>query len=136
MLLQDATGSQQPYVNATKNAIQTILDELIKSGNWSLSDIRVGITAFRDHPPQDTTFVTDKFNFTSDISSVMNYLNKIEHKGGGDGPEAQSDALAAALSADWKEGATRVTILITDAPPHGIKEDEDKIPDGCPDRGW
>jgi len=42
--------------------------------------------------------------------------------GGGDGPEAQTAALAAALNMDWAENAVKMAILITDPPPHGVGE--------------
>jgi hypothetical protein len=48
--------------------------------------------------------------------------------GGGDGPEAQSDALSAAPNVDWKDNATKIVILITDSPQHGIGEDGDGFP--------
>ena len=53
--------------------------------------------------------------------------------GGGDGPEAQTAALAAALNMEWAENAMKMIILITDAPPHGIGEAGDgfsESPDG------
>ena len=42
--------------------------------------------------------------------------------GGGDGPEAQTAALADALNMEWTEKAVKLVILITDSPPHGLGE--------------
>lgn len=42
--------------------------------------------------------------------------------GGGDGPEAVTAALAEALHMDWREHASKMVVLIADAPPHGIGE--------------
>ena len=59
-------------------------------------------------------------------------LNSLNALGGGDGPEAQTAALAAALDMEWNEKAVKMVVLITDAPPHGIGEDGDgftKSPD-------
>ena len=42
--------------------------------------------------------------------------------GGGDGPEAVTAALAEALNMDWREYASKMVVLIADAPPHGIGE--------------
>jgi hypothetical protein len=53
--------------------------------------------------------------------------------GGGDGPEAQTAALAAALNMEWAENAVKMIILITDAPPHGIGEAGDGFSES-PDR--
>ena len=103
--------------------------------------LRFGVVAFRDHPPQDSTFVTnvltpgsnpEQVAFVPDAGTVANVLNTLSARGGGDGPEAATDALQLSLTADWKDGASRVVILITDAPPHGVEETGDMFPDGCP----
>lgn len=60
-------------------------------------------------------------------------LASLTAEGGGDGPEAQTAALAAALGLDWKENAVKMVVLITDAPPHGIGESNDGF-DKSPDR--
>jgi hypothetical protein len=55
--------------------------------------------------------------------------------GGGDGPEAQTAALAEALDMDWAEDAVKIVVLITDAPPHGLGEDYDGF-NKSPDRTY
>jgi len=49
-------------------------------------------------------------------------LASLVASGGGDGPEAQTAALARALDMEWADNAIKIVILITDAPPHGIGE--------------
>jgi len=61
-------------------------------------------------------------------------FRKLEAKGGGEGPEAQTVALDEALSPDWREDAIKIAVLITDSPPHGIGEYGDLIAGGDPDR--
>ena len=60
-------------------------------------------------------------------------LNRLSALGGGDGPEAQTAALAAALDMEWIENAVKMVVLITDSPPHGIGEDRDGFTES-PDR--
>jgi hypothetical protein len=60
-------------------------------------------------------------------------LSSLVAAGGGDGPEAQTAALAAALDLDWAEGAIKMVVLITDAPPHGLGEPGDGFSES-PDR--
>ena len=60
-------------------------------------------------------------------------LDGLIASGGGDGPEAQTAALADALNLEWAEGAAKMVVLITDAPPHGIGEDGDGFTES-PDR--
>ena len=49
---------------------------------------------------------------------------------GGDAPEAVADALQQVYKLDWKSEATKVCILIADAPPHGLRGTADGFPDG------
>ena len=62
------------------------------------------------------------FGFSSDISKVQKDLSGLYASGGGDGPEAVTAAMAEALRMDWREHATKMVVLIADAPPHGIGE--------------
>lgn len=132
-LLLDATGGMQKYIAQVCDCIQSICDELVVTGKWSRRNIRFAVVTFRDHPPEEKSYVTNVYPFNNDVHAVEANLAHLIAKGGGDGPEAQSDALAAAVSGiAWKDNATKIAILITDSPPHGIGEDEDKIPGGCP----
>eukprot|EP00913_Durusdinium_trenchii_P010139 g9506.t1 len=53
--------------------------------------------------------------------------------GGGDGPEAVTAALFEALSLPWRPNATKICVLIADAPPHGLEPSGDGFPNGDPD---
>ncbi|KIM42301.1 hypothetical protein M413DRAFT_444728 [Hebeloma cylindrosporum] len=125
VFLQDTTGSQGPYIRSARKAIHNICDKISASGHLSTDLIRFGLIAFRDHPPQDHTYVTKEFGFTSDINVMQKNLAGLIATGGGDGPEAQTAALAAALNMEWAENALKMVILITDSPPHGIGEARD-----------
>jgi Mg-chelatase subunit ChlD len=132
LFLQDTTGSQGPYINSARKAICDICDKISASADIKKELIRFGLIAFRDHPPQDMSYVTKNFGFTDNISTMQANLNRLTATGGGDGPEAQTAALAAALDMEWVDNAVKMVVLITDAPPHGIGEDGDgftKSPD-------
>lgn len=92
------------------------------------------LVAFRDHPPQDSTYVTQEYAFTTDIEIMEANLRTLSASGGGDGPEAQTAALHSALNSDWRDDGAKIAILITDSPPHGIGDNGDGIPDGDPHR--
>ena len=49
-------------------------------------------------------------------------LSSLYASGGGDGPEAVTAALAETYNMDWRPEATKMVVLIADAPPHGIGE--------------
>ncbi|KAF8192923.1 elongation factor-2 kinase [Pholiota molesta] len=122
VFLQDTTGSQGPYIQAARKAIRDICNKISTTGQLDRSLIRFGLIAFRDHPPQDRTYVTKNFGFTNDIDVMQKNLSELVASGGGDGPEAQTAAIADALNTKWAEKAVKLAILITDAPPHGLGE--------------
>jgi hypothetical protein len=123
VFVQDCTGSQGTYISSATRNIEAICAHIFKSGRLqSTEDLRVGLVAFRDHPPQDHTYVTKNFGFSSDISQVQRHLSTLYASGGGDGPEAVTAALAEALNMEWRQYASKMVVLIADAPPHGIGE--------------
>ncbi|KAF8478063.1 elongation factor-2 kinase [Russula ochroleuca] len=134
VFVQDCTGSQGSYISSATKNIQLICDNIYQSGKLQArEDLRVGLVAFRDHPPQDHTYVTRNFGFSSDIDKVHRDLSSLYASGGGDGPEAVTAALAEALKMDWREQASKMIVLIADAPPHGIGEYGDGFDEGSPD---
>jgi len=79
------------------------------------------------------TYVTRSFAFTEDESVCLANLRTLSAQGGGDGPEAVAAALKATLDMPWREDATKISVLIADAPPHGLGESGDGFPNGDPD---
>lgn len=71
--------------------------------------------------------------FTSDVSEVKQFLKSLYASGGGDGPEAVTAGMAEALNLDWRAEASKVCLLIADAPCHGIGEYGDGFSQGSPD---
>ncbi|KIM89137.1 hypothetical protein PILCRDRAFT_213279 [Piloderma croceum F 1598] len=134
VFIQDCTGSQGSYISSATKNIEEICAHIFESGKLqSHEDLRVGLVAFRDHPPQDHTYITKNFGFSSDISKVHRDLSGLYASGGGDGPEAITAAMAEALNMDWREYASKMVVLIADAPPHGIGEYGDGFDEGSPD---
>jgi len=128
--IMDCTGSMGSYIDAAKSNITAIVKRLSEQEN---ADVRFGLVAYRDHPPQDATFITKTFPFTTTLSAIQQHLGTLDAAGGGDGPEAVAAALKSALDMNWREEATKICILIADAPPHGLGEDGDGFPNGSPD---
>jgi hypothetical protein len=134
VFVQDCTGSQGSYITSATKNIEQICAHIFESGKLQTrEDLRVGLVAFRDHPPQDHTYIVKNFGFSSDISKVQKDLSSLYASGGGDGPEAVTAAMAEALNMDWREYASKMVVLIADAPPHGIGEYGDGFDEGSPD---
>src|ERR1044071_5396679 len=87
----------------------------------------VGFVEYRDHPPQEKTFVTRVNPLTSDIKRMQKAINSLKADGGGDAPEAVYDGVfAACKQIEWRPFSCRFTLLVGDAPPHGYKPPEDE----------
>ncbi|WWC88306.1 uncharacterized protein L201_003214 [Kwoniella dendrophila CBS 6074] len=131
----DCTGSMQKYINSVRDHITGICDMIRgEEGLNGPEDVRVGIVNYRDHPPQDNTYVYKTHPFTSDIPKVQEYLKGLTASGGGDGPEAVTAGMAATLTdLEWRQEAAKMVVLVADAPPHGIGESGDQIKGGDPD---
>ena len=132
VFLLDSTGSMSDEILSVKSHIQNIVEDTM-SGN-PRPNVRIGIVTYRDHSPEDETYVYKMFDLTTDIDQVMDDLRDIDARGGGDGPEAVADGLHVAVhDMDWSGDAIKVIFLIGDAPPHGLEGNGDSsFQQGCP----
>ena len=125
----DCTGSMGSYIHIAQKNIRKIVEEIIASEKC---DVRLALVEYRDHPPQDTTFVTRAHDFTNSILTMKGWLENCSARGGGDAPEAVADALHEVRKLKWRPNATKICVLISDAPPHGLTSFGDEFPNGCP----
>ncbi|XP_077980269.1 uncharacterized protein LOC144435556 [Glandiceps talaboti] len=128
--VMDCTSSMGSWIEEAKKSIQSIVEEIVAK---EMSDIHLGLVEYRDHPPEDRTFVTQVLDFTPSLKTMQKKMDEMAARGGGDGPEAVADGLFEALNLKWRPQATKVCVLIADAPPHGLAESGDGFPKGCPD---
>ena len=128
----DNTGSMGPYIQAVKQKILEIVRTIKKEE--LCHRLRVGYVSYRDHPPEDTTFVTQKTELTPDIEKIESGIRAMQANGGGDGPEAVCDALYVANRMEFLNESAKIMVLIGDAPPHGVEPGGDNFPKGCPDK--
>jgi hypothetical protein len=142
----DTTGSMQPFIDAAQRQLIDTMSKL--SANNSI-DLRVGLVEYRDHPPQDKSFVTCIHQLTGDLKKMQKIINVLKADGGGDAPEAVYDGVFdACTKMEWQPYSCRFILLVGDAPPHGTHHQEqefisgrarrrhnsfgDAWPDGCP----
>jgi hypothetical protein len=124
----DSTASMGPYISAARQHARREADRIAQSGEL---DVRFAVVAYRDHPPQDSTFVTRVSDF-GDGARLDAALREVIPGGGGDGAEAVWDGVEAATRLSWRPNADRLVFLIGDAPPHGYGSSSDGFPAGCP----
>ncbi len=128
VFLIDATGSMGDEIDKLKSTLRTIVSDIAKLP--SQPDLCLGMVAYRDKGDE---FLLRSHDFTNDINSFQTVLNALQAGGGGDYPEAMNEALHDAVhSLSWRgQGATRLLVLLADAPPHldygGPQYDKDSM---------
>jgi hypothetical protein len=108
-----------PFLSAARGALMNAMSQLSAQND---ADLRVGLVEFRDHPPQEHSFVTRHYPLTVDLRVIEQAIGKLEASGGGDFPEAVFDGVQeAALLTPWRPHSSRFIMLVGDAPPHGYE---------------
>jgi hypothetical protein len=128
----DCTGSMGAYIRSAQDNILAIAQQIHAAKSQQCS-LRFSLVKYRDHPPQDSTFVTEVYPFTQSLDVMKSNVDTMAAAGGGDGPEAVTAGLHEVLNLNWREGASKVCVFIADAPPHGLGESGDGFPNGSPD---
>lgn len=126
----DNTGSMGPYIQNVKTKILEIIRTIKKEE--LCHRLRVGLVSYRDHPPEESSYVTKKFELSPETVLIEQNVMLMGASGGGDGPEAVSTALQVMNKMEYLNESAKIAVLIGDAPPHGV-EDGDRWPQGTPD---
>lgn len=114
----DTTGSMGPFIQAAQRQMIDMLEMVMELAETPV-DLHVGIVEYRDHPPQERSFVFRTHEFQDKMKRVQKVINKLRPDGGGDTPEAVFDGLqAAGERLAWRPYSRRLVVLIGDAPPH------------------
>ena len=128
--LIDATGSMKNEINAAREQVVNILNEL--NNNYPEFDFNFGAIFYRDKidsPSDENAF----FNLTDNMENLKNNISSIKAYGGGDIPEDWVWGYKTAVEdIAWRKG-TRLIIHIADAGAHGKEfSKNDKYPDEGP----
>lgn len=137
----DTTSSMSSYLAKTKETILAIINRIMsKVTREENIDLKFGFVAYRDHPPEDPSYVTKVLDLCT-AEKMIDFIKKLDCSGGGDFPEAVLDGLNSAVNdIKWRhEFSTpilRYIIHIADAPPHGRIYGEEggsnRWSEGCP----
>lgn len=129
----DKTGSMAAILNSMKTNFRKVFHHLVEYEDY---DVRFGLVVYQDWAQEGTdedgSNVVDSWRFTWDVAEFEENLAPIVAGGGGDGPEAVECGLKRTLHMDWREDATKLCLLIGDAPPHGLGEKNDAFKTGAP----
>jgi hypothetical protein len=116
VFLVDATGSMADEIDKLKTTLRTISAEVSRLP--SRPDLCFGLVAYRD---RGDAFLTRTHDLTNDLDGFLRgALLPLQAAGGGDYPEAMNEALHETVhNINWRgDGATRMVVLLADAPPH------------------
>ena len=113
LFLLDSTGSMSDEINRIKETLTSISERVGDlPGN---PDLRMGMVSYRDY---GDTYVNRLYDFDSDARRFAGTVRGVRASGGGDTPEALTEALVVALEKPtWRADAVRLIFLIADAPP-------------------
>ncbi|MCP3685225.1 MAG: VWA domain-containing protein [bacterium] len=134
----DTTSSMTTVLRGFKEVMLSSVQNLVTNflGRECPISLSIGLIEYRDHPPQDRSFVYRVHDFMKP-ELLYPIIRQLCAEGGGDWSESVLDGLyACATELSWRERSHRVSILIGDAPPHGLNSLSgwgDEFPDGCPD---
>ena len=114
----DTTGSMGSFIAAAKKQLLKTISSL---SNHSNINLQVGLVEYRDHPPQDKSFITRIYPLTDNFGKMQKNINKLSADGGGDAPEAVYRGVwDACEQISWRTYSSRFILLVGDAPPHGF----------------
>lgn len=123
----DTTGSMGPLLENAKRKIWSIATAIVEANPDA--EIRMALVAYRDI---GDTYVTRKFDLTTDIQGLYGELLAFRAQGGGDWPESVNEALDVAVTKlDWSQGREicKIIFLVGDAPPQMKYPQDRKYPE-------
>jgi Mg-chelatase subunit ChlD len=119
----DVTGSMDFAIHGIRDGISGFAAQM----RANKIDFRIGLVAFRDltNPDDETVrglklmqvLQFEEGPFTTDVNAFKSQVGGLVANGGGDIPESSLEAVATACDLKFRKGATKVLLLITDAPP-------------------
>lgn len=125
MIVIDTTSSMDDEIDDLRSSLDTTINVLSRLSK----NLKVGVVAYRDHGDE---YVVREFPLrrvepkNEGMEALSKFIDELEADGGGDVPEAVSDAMqaASAASAGWSplanlpEGSRQIILIVADAPGH------------------
>lgn len=114
----DTTGSMGSFIAAAKAQLLNAIGLLSAQNEM---DVQVGLVEYRDHPPQERSFITRVYPLTARIEQMQKQIDRLGASGGGDGAEAVYQGIFDACEQmQWRKHSCHFILLVGDAPPHGF----------------
>ena len=114
----DASGSMGSYFLASKKTIKRIMT-VFKNMMDDESRIKFAFIFYRDHPPQESSYVTKVHDFAKE-EDTLKFIRTINVAGDGDTSEDVLDGInKAALIINWRVDGMKFVFHGLNAPGHG-----------------
>jgi hypothetical protein len=120
----DSTASMGPWIEAAKNKILDLLDDL--SSKYTNFKIYAAFIGYRDFG-EDWVYV----DFTQTHRRIYSEVMNLKPLGGGDSAEDVAGAYRWVTNLNW-DADVRAVFHITDAPAHGLMYHDDLVSDDYP----
>ena len=135
LFIIDATGSMGPYIDQVKQNIINIMNRIPMECPGI--NINLGFIAYRDEYDIKRNDIVN-IEFTQNFQQLENKIRNVFPVANTDYPEEVAWGIEKALEKNW-ESEARYSILIADAPCHGLKYHDteimdDEYPNGVPGR--
>ena len=113
LFLLDSTGSMSDEIDRIKETLTSIAQRVRNlPGN---PDLRMGMVSYRD---RGDDYVNRLYDFDPDDRRFSRTVRGVQAHGGGDYPEALTEALHVAVTKPtWRHQSVKLIFLIADAPP-------------------
>jgi hypothetical protein len=112
----DTTGSMYPCLTQVRRKVEETARRLFRD----IPNLRLAVIAHGDYCDAGSTYVTKKFDFSSDIEAISRFIKTVGATGGGDAPECYELVLHEARSLKWQAGNLKALVLIGDDVPHEV----------------
>lgn len=104
----DCTGSMGSHIRQAQKHVRSIAETVARTA----FNVKLALVEYRDHPPQDNSFITRPHDFTHSLDEMKRWVDGMKASGGGDGPESVACALDNATKLSYRKDATKICVLI------------------------
>lgn len=112
----DTTGSMYPCLTQVRRVVSQLCKTLFKD----IPDLRLAVIAHGDYCDAGRPYVTQIFDFSKNVNSIVDFVNQVKPTHGGDSPECYELVLhQARTKLTWKSGRSKIIVMIGDDVPHG-----------------
>eukprot|EP01133_Synstelium_polycarpum_P007421 gene7421-8682_t len=108
----DTTGSMSSIIKEVRTKVRETVTKLIDQ----IESIKIGIVGLGDFCDNRNLYTS--MDLTSNVDSLVKFIDGIPSTGGGDEPEAYEYALYKAKSFSWSKHTSKAFVMIGDSPPH------------------